>query len=165
MTTSIRPATADDSDALVAWACAMAMETERKRLDPDTARRGIAAVMAQPARGRYFVAEIDGKAAGTLMLTYEWSDWRCADWWWIQSVYVDPASRRQGVFAALYRHVRDAAEAAAPQVCGLRLYVEQDNTNAQRTYESLGMEQSHYRLYEYGLPWLSKVISGKHAEE
>lgn len=161
MRIAIRPATVDDVDALATWACAMARETEGKRLDAETVRRGIAAVLEQPARGRYFVAEANGKAAGTLMLTYEWSDWRCADWWWIQSVYVDPACRRQGVFAALYRHVREAAEAAAPQVCGLRLYVERENLNAQRTYQSLGMEESHYRLYEYGLPWLSKVIGSE----
>jgi GNAT superfamily N-acetyltransferase len=165
MSTTIRSASADDTETLVAWACAMAMETESKRLDPDTVRRGIAAVLEQPARGRYFIAEIAGKAAGTLMLTYEWSDWRCADWWWIQSVYVDPAFRRRGVFAALYRHVRDAAEASAAQVCGLRLYVERDNANAQRTYESLDMEQSHYRMYEYELPWLSQVIGATEPTE
>jgi len=158
MATTTRPATANDIESLAAWACAMAQETEGKRLDDDTVRRGIQAVLEQPARGRYLIAEVDGSRAGTLMLTYEWSDWRCADWWWIQSVYVDPAFRRRGVFAALYSQVKFEAEAAAPTVCGLRLYVERENAAAQRTYASLGMSESHYRLYEYGLPWLSRVI-------
>lgn len=159
MSTTIRAAHADDIDALARWASAMALETEGKRLDPGTVARGIRAVLEQPGRGRYLIAEVDGARAGTLMLTYEWSDWRCADWWWIQSVYVDPAFRRQGVFAALYAQVKAEAEAAAPAVCGLRLYVERENLAAQRTYASLGMEESHYRLYEYGLPWLSRVIA------
>ena len=151
MPTLIRPARPDELDTLAGFACAMALETERKQLDRVTVARGIAAVFERPARGRYLMAERAGGVAGTLMLTYEWSDWRCADWWWIQSVYVHPAHRRQGVFRALYRHVADAA-AATPGVCGLRLYVEHDNHAAQHTYASLGMARSHYQLYEYALP-------------
>ncbi len=154
---TVRDASADDLETLAGYACAMAWETEHKRLDPDTVRRGIATVMAEPARGRYFVVERAGSVVGTLMLTYEWSDWRCGDWWWIQSVYVDPAARRHGVFRALYAHAR-ALAAATPGVCGLRLYVERDNVRAQQTYASLGMQDAAYRVYEDGLPWLAGVI-------
>jgi GNAT superfamily N-acetyltransferase len=143
----IRAAGEGDVPLLAAWARAMALETEHKQLDPGTVARGIAAVLAEPRRGRYLVAERDGVPAGTLMLTYEWSDWRCGDWWWIQSVYVDPAYRRRGVYAALYAQVR-AEAAARPDVCGLRLYVERDNAAAQRTYEGLGMADAGYRMYE-----------------
>lgn len=147
----IRPAHRDDIALLVQWACAMAMETEHKQLDPDTVQRGIASALAQPQRGRYWLAERSGEPAGTLMVTYEWSDWRAADWWWIQSVYVAPAHRRRGVYAALYQHVRDeAAQTAA--VCGLRLYVEKENSTAQRTYQSLGMHDAGYHMYEATLP-------------
>jgi GNAT superfamily N-acetyltransferase len=148
---AIRNATVDDIERMAGWAVAMAWETEQKRLDPDTVRKGIRAVFDQPGRGRYFIAERNGEAAGTLMLTYEWSDWRNGDWWWIQSVYVAPEHRRQGVYAALYAHVKQAAEARA-DVCGLRLYVEHHNTNAQRTYESLGMGDAGYKMYEAALP-------------
>jgi len=143
----IRPAHNDDTPLLVQWACAMAMETEHKQLDPDTVHRGIATALAQPQRGRYWLAERSGEPAGTLMVTYEWSDWRAADWWWIQSVYVAPAHRRCGVYAALYQHVRDEA-AQTPAVCGLRLYVEKENSTAQRTYQSLGMHDAGYHMYE-----------------
>ena len=78
----IRAASIHDVARLAAWACTMARETEDKRLDPDVVRRGITAVLDEPRRGRYFVACIDDETVGTLMLTYEWSDWRCADWWW-----------------------------------------------------------------------------------
>ncbi|PKM08818.1 MAG: GNAT family N-acetyltransferase [Gammaproteobacteria bacterium HGW-Gammaproteobacteria-4] len=146
----IRPAHRDDIDLLAQWACAMAMETEHKRLDPGTVQRGIATAMAQPQRGRYWLAERSGEPAGTLMVTYEWSDWRAADWWWIQSVYVAPAHRRRGVYAALYRQVHDEA-ARTPAVCGLRLYVEKENTAAQRTYHTLGMHDAGYHMYEAAL--------------
>ena len=147
----IRNATPDDLERMADWAVAMAWETEEKALDRDTVRRGIRAVFDQPGRGCYFIAERNGQPAGTLMLTYEWSDWRNGDWWWIQSVYVAPEHRRQGVYAALYAHVKQAAE-ARPDVCGLRLYVEHHNANAQRTYESLGMADAGYKMYEAALP-------------
>ena len=144
---TVRAARADETDLLATWAATMAWETEHKRLDPDTLRCGIAAVFAVPQRGRYFIAEREGVAAGTLMLTTEWSDWRCGDWWWIQSVYVAPEHRRCGVFAALYRHVEAAAHADA-DVCGLRLYVEKENAIAQQTYVGLGMDDAGYRMFE-----------------
>jgi ribosomal protein S18 acetylase RimI-like enzyme len=147
----VRAARPEDTPRLRDWAVAMALETEHKALDPATVERGILAVFAQPRRGAYFMAERNGEAAGTLMLTYEWSDWRNGDWWWIQSVYVAPQHRRKGVYAALYAHVLAGAK-ADPAVCGLRLYVERDNTNAQRTYESLGMVDAGYRMYEAPTP-------------
>jgi ribosomal protein S18 acetylase RimI-like enzyme len=147
----IRAARPEDAPLLALWAIAMARETEHKQLDPDTVARGVRAVFEQPARGGYFIAErsVGGvrAAVGTLMLTHEWSDWRCGSWWWIQSVYVDPAHRRSGVYRALYEHVHALAQ-AAPDVCGLRLYVERDNQNAQYTYTSLGMVDAGYATFE-----------------
>ena len=156
----IRAATTDDVATLAGFAAAMALETENKQLDLSTVTRGIERVLAEPARGRYLVAERDGSVVGTLMLTYEWSDWRCADWWWIQSVYVAEDARRQGVYAALYRHVLTEIDGRR-DVCGVRLYVETDNHRAQKTYESLGMARSHYHQYEYAQPWLAEVINAR----
>jgi GNAT superfamily N-acetyltransferase len=152
----IRPATPADVEQLAQWAQAMALETEHKQLDPATVRAGMAAGLADAGKARYFVAMQDaplagretiGVAVGTLMLTREWSDWRNGDWWWIQSVYVAPESRRQGVFAALYRHVEQLAR-EAPGVIGLRLYVERANAVAQRTYAALGMRDAGYAIFE-----------------
>ena len=156
MSLRVRPAQAADLDLLAGWAAAMAWETEHKRLDPAIVRAGVEAGLADPARARYFVAmeqaltagrETIASAVGTLMLTREWSDWRNGEWWWIQSVYVAEEHRRRGVFAALYRHVEQLAR-AADGVIGLRLYVERDNANAQNTYQSLGMQDAGYRIYE-----------------
>lgn len=147
MDLQVRAATADDLDLMARWAQAMAIETEDKALDADIVTRGIAAGLADPGRARYYVASVDDEAAGTLMLTTEWSDWRNGWWWWIQSVYVAPAHRRKGVYRALYSHVHDLAR-ADPEVRGLRLYVEKENVTAQRTYEFLGMVDAGYRMYE-----------------
>jgi GNAT superfamily N-acetyltransferase len=142
----IRPATPADIPALAAWNAAMAWETEARRLDQAVLARGVAGVFEVPRRGFYLVAERAGAAVGGLLVTYEWSDWRNGDFWWIQSVYVEPAARRGGVFRMLHAEVeRRARDAGA---VGLRLYVETENARAQRTYESLGMARCHYAMYE-----------------
>ena len=148
MTLRIRDALPADQEFLAHGNEAMALETEHKTLDPRVVRRGVAAALAESAHGRYFVAEdATGTPVGQLMVTYEWSDWRNGQFWWIQSVYVLPGWRRRGVFRALYEHV-DALARALPTVCGLRLYVEADNVNAQRTYERCGMVDAGYRVME-----------------
>jgi ribosomal protein S18 acetylase RimI-like enzyme len=144
---AVRPARAADRDAVAAFNAAMARETEHRELDRATLARGVERGLADPAKGRYFVAEVDGEVAGCLMVTTEWSDWRDGWFWWIQSVYVDPAHRGRGVYGALHEHVRATARAAG-DVVGIRLYVEKDNTRAQRTYRKLGMTETDYRLYE-----------------
>ncbi|WP_222566040.1 GNAT family N-acetyltransferase [Novilysobacter antarcticus] len=158
MQIDIREATPDDADLLAQWSAAMALETESKVLTPATILAGVRTGIADAARARYFIAvgsavlagrETVRMPVGTLMLTREWSDWRNGDWWWIQSVYVDPGYRRRGVLSALYRHVEDLAR-QTDGVIGLRLYVERDNAIAQRTYEALGMADAGYRIYEAG---------------
>jgi GNAT superfamily N-acetyltransferase len=143
----VRAAAAGDQELLSSWAEAMAWETEKKRLEPAVLRRGVAAALGDPQKGRYFVCEREGQPAGTLMLTSEWSDWRCGHWWWIQSVYVAPEHRQRGVYRALHHHVLALARARG-DVCGLRLYVEKHNGVAQRAYQQLGMQDAGYFLFE-----------------
>ena len=140
---SIRNAAMTDAAIIASNNSSMAEETEGRTLDPEIIGPGVAALLADPGKGRYWVAEADGQIVGQLMVTYEWSDWRNGTLWWIQSVYVAPDFRRQGVFSALYHHVESLA-AAQPDVCGLRLYVEDNNHRAQRTYEALGMVKPGY---------------------
>lgn len=146
---SIRPATRADGECLVDWNAAMAWETERKRLDRRALERGVQAVFDEPRRGLYLLAVRGGDAVGSLLVTYEWSDWRNGDFWWIQSVYVLPQARRAGVFHALYADVETRAMAAG--AVGLRLYVERDNHAAQATYEGRGMHRCRYHMYERAL--------------
>lgn len=147
MSVAIRQAQPADVERLARWAKAMAMETEHKQLADEDIFPGVRRAIEQSGLARYFIAELDGRPAGCLMLTYEWSDWRNGLWWWIQSVYVDPDCRRQGVYRALYAHVRALAE-NDPDVQGIRLYVEKDNHSARQAYLSLGMHDSHYRVFE-----------------
>jgi GNAT superfamily N-acetyltransferase len=142
----IRAAVRDDVNVISEFNAAMALETEHKRLDPATLRAGVERAIAQPDAARYFLAEIAGQVAGQLMITFEWSDWRNANFWWIQSVYVHPDFRAKGVFKALYQHVEQLARQA--KACGLRLYVERDNAKAQEVYCRLGMKNAGYIVFE-----------------
>ncbi len=125
----------------------MALETERRRLNRARVQRGVRALLKDPAKGTYHVAEAGGAVAGQLLITHEWSDWRDGDFWWIQSVYVAPEFRQRGVFRALFNHVHKLAK-ARNSVCGLRLYMHAENSRARRTYERLGMRRSNYEVFE-----------------
>jgi GNAT superfamily N-acetyltransferase len=144
---TIRPATHSDARTLAQFNALMAKETENRELDPLLLQAGVESLFQDPSRGLYYVAETEGRVVGQLMLTYEWSDWRNGTFWWIQSVYVEKAFRGTGVFKALYHHVLTMAK-DRPDVCGLRLYVEHDNTTAKQTYERLGMKKTPYEMYE-----------------
>ena len=142
----IRDAQLVDAPTIADFNIAMALESENLRLDPPTVLAGVRAVFADPARGRYFLATIDAKIVGQLLITHEWSDWRNGDIWWIESVYVHPDHRRCGVFRTLYSQVRSIAQEEGAR--GLRLYVERENHRAQNTYKSLGMDLTHYLVME-----------------
>lgn len=126
----------------------MAWETESLRLDPVRCSAGVKAVFEQPQRGCYFVALQGERVVGSLLITYEWSDWRNGDVWWIQSVYVSPESRGHGVFKQLFHHIKGLAEART-DVFGLRLYVDRRNTRAKQVYQQLGMSADHYEVCEW----------------
>lgn len=144
----IREARPGDAPVIVDFQIRMARSTEDLELDFDTVTRGVAAVFADPAKGTYWVAEADGRVVGSLLTTFEWSDWRNGTVLWIQSVYVLPEWRRRGVYRRLYEHLRRQVE-RSPDLRGLRLYVDQRNAAAQQVYERLGMTREHYQMYEW----------------
>jgi len=137
-----------DANDIIDFQVAMARETEDFDLDRSITTEGVHAVFADPSHGRYFVAESGGRAVASLMITYEWSDWRNGMVWWIQSVYVVPEFRQRGVYAGLYAHVKAMVE-AEPSIRGIRLYVDNRNRRAQEVYARLGMEGEHYRVFEW----------------
>ena len=143
----VRFAELRDIETIAEFNTAMAWETEQKQLNPSTIRRGIRTVMEDSDYGFYVVAEEDGQVVGCLMITYEWSDWRSGRFWWIQSLYVRPAFRRRGVFKRLHDFVK-AQALGRPEVCGIRLYVEQSNRVALDAYRRIGMKPTAYRMYE-----------------
>ncbi len=146
MTISVRPAERQDIGSIAEFNVAMAWETEHKNLSPSVIESGATGLLEQPQKGFYLVAENTNGVSGCLGITYEWSDWRNGDFWWIQSVYVVPSERRCGVFSAMYQDCQSRAKAAG--AIGIRLYAEKDNQSAIATYHSLGMKTTDYRLLE-----------------
>ena len=143
-----RDAEIEDASAIVDFQVAMARETEGLNLDAATCLKGVRGVFEQPSRGRYFVAEKEGAIIASLLICYEWSDWRNGTVWWIHSVYVRPEFRRDGVFSGLYSHVKALTE-RDDSIRGLRLYVDKRNEAAKKVYLRLGMTDEHYSLFEW----------------
>ena len=135
-----------DIDSIVQFQVDMAMESECCALDKEKVTKGVTAAMLDDSKGIYWVAKIEGKIIGSLMLTREWSDWNNEWYWWIQSVYVTPEYRKQGVYKAMYLQVKDAAK--ENYVSQIRLYVEKTNLSAQKVYQNVGMHESHYLMFE-----------------
>ncbi len=144
---TIRFGNIHDLETIITFQKEMALETESKDLPPQVVYEGVKAVLEDERKGFYIVAEFNDKVVASLMITLEWSDWRNAYFWWIQSVYVHPKFRRQNIFSKLYSFVEKKSR-SDQAVCGLRLYVENNNKSAKNTYESLGMSKTGYNLYE-----------------
>lgn len=146
---NIRFANENDIAALVEFNQRMAQETEGKELKAEIIRPGVEGLFQNKQYGFYIIAEdtSNNKSVGGLMITYEWSDWRNGLMWWIQSVYVMPDYHRRGIYKRLYEFVKERAKQEG-NVRGFRLYVEKENTVAQQTYSKLGMEESHYLMFE-----------------
>ena len=148
---NVRLARPEDAATIASFTAAMALETEGRCLDLDRLYDGTIALLESPDRGFFMVAELeqadDRRLLGQLMITYEWSDWRNGAFWWIQSVYVDPAWRRQSVFRRMHETVTATAK-TSPNVCGIRLYVEDSNGAAQAVYRKVGLTPSSYVIFE-----------------
>lgn len=144
----IREAAWRDHRVIIDFQRRMALETENLELAPDTLEKGVTVVFEDPALGRYFVAESKGKIIASMMTTWEWSDWRNATVWWLQSVFVIPEYRGTGVFRNMYKHVKNLAM-KQENVSGIRLYVDKTNIAAQNTYRAVGMDGDHYRVFEW----------------
>jgi ribosomal protein S18 acetylase RimI-like enzyme len=147
MEIKIREAVLADAPVIAEFNLRLAQESEGLELEPARVQAGVAALLHDAAKGLYYIAEAAGAAVGQTMITYEWSDWRNGNIWWIQSVYVKPEFRRAGVFRAIFNHLRDLAQ-ARKEVCSLRLYVHADNTRACQSYERLGMSRTRYEIFE-----------------
>ena len=144
---NIRIAKRSDADALVEFNQAMALETEGKTLSADVLRPGVEAVFDDTNKGFYVVTECEGRIVGGLLVTYEWSDWRNKWFWWIQSVFIRPEARGKSIYRRMYEFIKQRADEAG-NVCGFRLYVENDNHHAMQVYHAVGMQASHYLMYE-----------------
>ena len=145
----IREAGPSDLSAIAEFNRLLALETEAKVLDPDvlaaasprpwrtpiesaTGSRQSPAPSTWPAKLRSLASGATGATAGS-------GGSRA-------STSPSPIAGK-GIFRALYRHIRESA-LAQPDVIGLRLYVEDANERAQKTYQSLGMKPGGYSVYQ-----------------
>jgi GNAT superfamily N-acetyltransferase len=144
----IRQANITDSASIVEFQLAMALETEQLELHKPTVVKGVAAVFTDPSKGIYYVADVNGHVVGSLLTTFEWSDWRNGTVLWIQSVYVRPEFRKRSIFSRLYKFIQEQV-ASNPDLRGIRLYADKTNTSAHGVYEHLGMTSEHYQMYEW----------------
>ncbi len=145
----IRLATLDDLESLVTCNLSLAWETEGRQLERARLQAGVNSILADATKGFYLVMEHRpaGQSIGQLLLTFEWSDWRNAVFWWLQSVYVQKEWRQHGVFKKLYDYVLQEAERQG-NVAGIRLYVEEENAVAQGVYAHVGLSVAPYKLFE-----------------
>jgi ribosomal protein S18 acetylase RimI-like enzyme len=146
----IREARDDDVESIAKFNIEMALETENKKLEETIVDKGVSAVIEDSQKGFYIVAEKKSfrpSIVGQLLVTYEWSDWRNQNIWWIQSVYVQKSFRNQKIFSKLYDHVLETAR-NEKNICGIRLYVEEHNESAKQVYKTLGMTKTSYEIFE-----------------
>ncbi|MGE0091348.1 MAG: GNAT family N-acetyltransferase [Bacteroidia bacterium] len=144
----VRDALKSDLDEILDFQISMAKETESIDLERGVLQIGVSSVLEDSTKAKYFIADNEGEAAGMLMITTEWSDWRNGWVWWIQSVYVKPGYRKMGVYKMLYNHIKKIV-GSSDELKGIRLYVDKRNVRAQQVYESLGMTGDHYTTYEW----------------
>ena len=145
----IREAASTDSKYIIDFQQKMAQETENLKLDKSVVTLGVQAIFDDPAKGTYYVAEVDEIVVGSLLTTYEWSDWRNGQVLWIQSVYILKESRGKKIYSKMYAHIKTKVENNSAAFKGIRLYVDKTNESAQKVYHKLGMENHHYEMYEW----------------
>ncbi len=149
MRTKVREAIPSDAAFIVDFQLKMAFETENLKLTKSIVELGVKAVFDDNSKGRYYVAEVDGNIVGSLLTTYEWSDWRNGNVLWIQSVYILKDFRARGIFKELYTYIKEKVTSNSNDFRGIRLYVDKTNEAAQKVYDKLGMENHHYEMYEW----------------
>jgi len=148
MTTIIEKAREEHIDILIDFQQRLAFESEEVTLNAATIRSGMKAMFADPSKGVYYIAREENEIIGCHMITYEWSDWRNGMVWWLQSVYVKESHRKKGIFKKMYDNVI-AIIKNDPSLIGLRLYVDKSNERAMKVYAAMGMDGSHYTVYEW----------------
>ena len=141
----VRNARLDDLDSLVEFVIAEANEAEGISKPSDIVLNGIKAGLENPDIARYWIIETEnGDPVGNVSVVREWSDWNCAFYWWIQSMFLLPNYRGMGLLKALLKEVKLAAE--NENAIELRLYVHKNNDRAIKAYKKVGFCSSDYNM-------------------
>jgi GNAT superfamily N-acetyltransferase len=142
----IRKSKLGDAEVIAAQNILLAEESENIHLSFETVFRGVTSLLSDKRKGFYVVAEENSNIIGQMMITFEWSDWRNTNIWWIQSVYIQKQWRKKGIFTKIFQYIQK--QALKNQVKILRLYVYEHNIDAQRVYQRIGMEKQSYVIFQ-----------------
>jgi GNAT superfamily N-acetyltransferase len=148
MNLRVQKAERSNIDSIAGFQVKMAMETENCVLDLNTVIKGVRYVFDNPYRGQYWLALDGDDVVASMLVQYEWSDWRNGDVLWVHSVYVLPDYRNKGVFTLMYKSLKELV-LQSDHLFGIRLYVDKTNNKAQQVYQKLDMNDHHYDLYEW----------------
>lgn len=123
----------------------LAEESENMKIQYEKVLKGVRGIIADKKKGFYLVIEQENEILGQIMVTYEWSDWRGKNIWWLQSIYVQEKWRRKGLMGKMLEEIKKMSREY--DVFAIRLYVHEGNKNAIEAYEHIGMEKSPYYIF------------------
>ncbi|KAB0496490.1 GNAT family N-acetyltransferase [Pseudomonas vancouverensis] len=147
----IRHATSIDAPTIVQFIMEEAREAEALALDQSIVEKGVKSTLVG-AVPRYWVVvnQADESIIASASIYTEWSDWNNANYWWLQSFYLVPSARGQGLAQRLLQQIaNEAIEAGAIE---LRLYVHKDNQRASASYVKAGFDTAPYDILIRKLP-------------
>jgi hypothetical protein len=143
-----REARADEAFEIAALQFALAGETDGRNLGLETCMRGVRAVFDDPAKGRYYVATLGRQIAVSLLVTYEWSDWRNGTMWRIEGVHVPEEHRGGPLLPGLLDFVK-ALAMVDPSAQGIRLSVGKEDYVSKKIYSRLGFAAGRRERLEW----------------
>lgn len=104
--------------------------------DAEKQRAGLQAILADPSRGRIFVAREGREVVAMASLLYTISTAEGGKAAWFEDLVVAPEQRKRGIGEALLKHV--VAEARKEGVLRLTLLTDMQNERAQAMYRRVG---------------------------
>jgi ribosomal protein S18 acetylase RimI-like enzyme len=140
---ALRAAAAADAPRAVAFMEAFSASMGLA-FDAGRSRRLVDAFLAEPALGRLWLIERGGRDVGYVVLVFGWSFEYGGRDGLVDELYVEPASRRQGVARAALEAL--LAEAAAAGLGAVHLEVERGDAGAARLYRALGFAGNDRQL-------------------
>jgi len=141
----VRRAGPSDLEQLVSFTAEEFREAERTASAPESIPHGVKAALEDDALGMYWILVMDNsKVIGSVSVVKEWSDWHAGYYWWIQSMYIKPEHRGQGLMEKLLDAVKTAAKER--DALDLRLYVHKLNAQAIKAYKKSGFCDSDYQI-------------------
>jgi ribosomal protein S18 acetylase RimI-like enzyme len=142
----IRKACFSDAEKIAENNCFLAKESEGTDISFEVTLNGVKEIIKDKNKGFYLLIEEKNEVIGQLLITYEYSDWKNKNMWWLQSVYIKNEYRKKGFFKALFEEVKNIAKNNKIEI--LRLYVYKKNKSAIEVYKKIGMIKKEYLIFE-----------------